>query len=96
MARLVNRTTEAGLREYLLEEAISFRDLFGRMSPACWKKLSKIVDQLVGGEAVRLHAFELPEGHPARAGYGPNADLLLTVDDRLVLFEDYAEQPQHL
>jgi hypothetical protein len=83
MARLRQRAAEAGLREYLLEDALAFRDRCGRLSDEAYAEFSKPVDQLVGGEDYRLHGWMLPSDHPAIADYGPIADLLLTADDEL-------------
>ena len=54
--------------------------------------MTKPVDQLAGGEPHRLKAFELPEDHRALAEYGPSADLVLTADDQLVLYEDFVAE----
>ena len=78
----------AALREYLLEQAVEFREMYGQTSEM-WTELSKPVDQLVGGEAFRLCGFQLPDRHPALAECGPNAYLILTADDRLLLHDDY-------
>ncbi|BBZ17086.1 hypothetical protein [Mycolicibacterium gadium] len=85
MARVKARSAEAGLREYLLERAVAFRDRCGRLSDEAYAELSKPIDQLVGCEPYRLHGWELPEGHPALADYGLGADLLLGSDDQLRL-----------
>lgn len=85
MARLRHRAAEAGLREYLLEQAVRLRDRCGRLSDEVYAELSKPVDALVGGEPFRLHGWELPPDHPALADYGRDADLLLTGDDKLEL-----------
>jgi hypothetical protein len=50
VARPRHRGDEVGLREYLLEEAVSFREVYGRMAPEFWDALSPAVDALVGGE----------------------------------------------
>lgn len=73
----------------MLFQAAEFRDLYGMAIQGAWEELTKPVDQLAGGEPYRLHGFDLPEDHPALAEYGPNADLVLTADDRLVLFEEF-------
>ena len=48
MARLRNRGAEVGLREYLLEQAVDIRDLYGLVVDGAWEELSKPVDQLLG------------------------------------------------
>ncbi|WP_333894506.1 hypothetical protein [Mycolicibacterium gadium] len=85
MARIKARSAEAGLREFLLERAVAFRDKCGRLSDEAYAELSKPVDQLVGNEPFRLYGWMLPPDHPALADYGINADLMLAADDRLVL-----------
>ncbi|RFZ49352.1 hypothetical protein MSS2_04249 [Mycobacterium marinum] len=44
MARLKARGSEAGLREFLLEDAVAFRELYGGRDPELWRELSKPVD----------------------------------------------------
>jgi len=79
----------AAVREYLLAEAVDFRrdmcDTFLSGDQAVeyvWVELSKPVDQLANGEAYRLHGWELPDDHPARA-LGMNVDFVLGADDVL-------------
>ena len=36
------------MREYLLEQAVDFRDLYGLVVDGAWEELSKPVDQLLG------------------------------------------------
>ena len=86
----------AALREFLLRDAEDFRRLMCDLGDQAWveyawRECSKAVDQLAGGEDYRFAAFDLPEGHPALADYGPNADLVLTADDRLMRYEDYVD-----
>lgn len=83
MARLKSRAAEAGLREYLLEGAVSFREVYGRLDPAFWAELSKPVDQLVGGESYGFARCELPDGHPVRREGGLCDFLVLTEADEL-------------
>jgi hypothetical protein len=84
MARLKHRAAEAGLREFLLEQAVYLRDTYGPKMPEAWDVFSRAVDALLGGEAIRLYAWELPEGHPAFKERGVNAMFILTEDDELV------------
>ncbi|MDC8980975.1 hypothetical protein PR370_07345 [Mycobacterium marinum] len=86
MARLKERGSEAGLREFLLEDAVAFRELYGGRDPELWRELSKPVDQLVGGEAYSFRLYDLPDDHPMRRarGAGGMSDVLaLSKDDCL-------------
>jgi hypothetical protein len=84
VARLRNSGAEVGLREYLLEQAVDFRDLYGLVVDGAWEQLSKPVDQLLGGEAYRLYRWQLSDDYPAVMN-GPISDVLtLTADDLLV------------
>ncbi|UNB55479.1 hypothetical protein [Mycolicibacterium sp. YH-1] len=82
MARLKSRAVEAGLREFLLEKAIAFRELCGQ-TPEMYAELLTPVDALIGDEPYRLYRWELPDDHPERAADGPNDGLVLTADDKL-------------
>lgn len=84
MARLKARASEAGLREYLLEEAVSFRELFGPYEPAYWGELSKPIDALIDRGPYSFSRYELPDGHPVRREGGIGDCLVLTADDELV------------
>ena len=88
MARLKQRADEVGLREYLLEEAVRFRELCGSFHPDAWTELSKAVNQLVGGESYRFHRYELPCDHPLQRAGGMTDALILTGDDVLVSYND--------
>ena len=68
---LKHRGDEVGLREYLLEEAVAFREVYGRMAPEFWDALSPAVDALVGGEAYSFHRWALPDDGPLRLVRGP-------------------------
>ncbi|WP_373235230.1 hypothetical protein [Mycobacterium marinum] len=84
MARLKQRQGEAGLREYLLEEAVALRRMYGS---EFWDALSAPVDCLIGGEAYTLRRYQLPDGHPLRlvgCPAGMSDVLVLTEDDRLL------------
>lgn len=82
MSRLKARGHEAGLREYLLEGAVDFRDTCGSLAPEFWDALTPAVDALVGGEAYSFSRYLLPDDHPARTEGN--------LHDRLVLTEDGA------
>jgi hypothetical protein len=87
VARLKQRGDEAGLREYLLEEAVKFRDLYGRLDERFWEVLSQPVDRLLGGEPYGFYRYELPDDHPLRLAAGPGGMcdwLVLTEHDELV------------
>ena len=84
---LKHRGDEVGLREYLLEEAVAFREVYGRTAPEFWDALSPAVDALVGGEAYSFHRWALPDDDPLRLVRGPAGMgdvLVLTADDELV------------
>ena len=83
MARPKQRGDEVGLREYLLEEAVYFRNTCGR-TPVLWDALTPSVDALVGGEAYSFYRWELPDDHPARRDGDLNDRLVLTEDDVLM------------
>lgn len=85
MARLKQRGSEVGLREYLLEWEVDFRNTYGSMAPEFWEALSPAVDALVGGEAYSFPRYLLPDDHPARREGNLHDRLVLTEDDRLVL-----------
>lgn len=82
-------STEPDLRAWLLKEGKAFRRQMCSMlaenpdwSSQAWEQLSHPVDRLAGGGACRLHGWELPEDHPARA-LGVNVDFVLSADDVL-------------
>lgn len=75
---------EVGLREVLLEDALSLRDRYGVYDPDFWAELSKPVNQLIGGEAYQLRRYELPVDHPERRVGQPSDVLVLTEDNRLM------------
>lgn len=83
MPRLTRRAGEAGLREYLIAEAVDFRDLYVDGSPDFESALSMPVTRLVGGEAYRFCRYELPPQHPARFEGGMSDHLVLTAADTL-------------
>ncbi len=71
---------------------MAFRELYGGGIEGAWAVLSKPVDQLVGGEAYMFHRYALPYDHPSRMA-GEISDLLvLTADDRLVLYGEYVTE----
>jgi hypothetical protein len=79
------------LRAFLLADAIEFRKLmvetFLDDGPAsaqyAWTETSKRVDALAGGEACRVHRWQLPDGHPMRDVGSIHDDLVLGADDAL-------------
>ncbi|TDY06815.1 hypothetical protein BCL50_3151 [Mycolicibacterium litorale] len=83
MARLKHRGNEVGLREYLLEEAIYLRNLYGHID-GCWEPLAIPVDQLVGRERYGFYRYELPGDHPLRRAGELRDRLVLTEDDQLL------------
>jgi hypothetical protein len=82
---------EPELRAYLLAEAIEFRrnhveillDPEHDWAEYAWRELSKPVDQLANGAAYSFHGYQLPDDHPMRSAFGPDADLLLDEHDVL-------------
>jgi hypothetical protein len=93
MARFKHRGDEAGLREFLLEDAVDFRETYGRLDRQFWAVLSASVDQLVGGERYGFYRYELPDDHPLRRSGGPAGMCdrrVLTEDDVLMLSDEYA------
>jgi hypothetical protein len=83
MARLRQRAAEAGLREYLLEDAVRLRDMYGHVE-GCWKALTLPVDQLIGGEAYTFPRYQLPYDHPLRRKGHLHEHLRLTECHQLV------------
>ncbi|WP_349269136.1 hypothetical protein MPNTM1_04558 [Mycolicibacterium parafortuitum] len=84
MARLKDRGSEAGLREFLLEGAVAFRDMYGLASTGCWEALSQPVNLLVGREPFSFSRFELPPNHPLRRHGALHDRLTLTEGDELL------------
>jgi hypothetical protein len=83
VARLKARGAEVGLREVLLEDALSLRDRYGVYDPGYWAELSKPVDLLLSGESFSFRRYMLPDDHPARTAGGISDVLTLTVEDTL-------------
>jgi hypothetical protein len=99
--RRVRPVAEVGLRDYLAFEAVQFRESCG-LTPTMFAELSKPLDQLLGGEAYRFYRWELPDDHPDLTAGGINDLLVLTEDDKLLLYEDWLDaelaavsRPQH-
>lgn len=84
MPRFEDDGPEVGLRQWLLEWEVEFRELYGEVSPEAMVELSKGVNQLSRSEAFRLYGWQLPDDHPARLVYGVNANLVLTENDELI------------
>jgi hypothetical protein len=84
---------EPALRAHLLEERSEFRNLMARTlledstdsAEFAYRECSKAVDPLIAGAAVRLHRYELPDGHrmgPPHGGH-PCDSLELGADNVL-------------
>ena len=84
MARLPRGATSGELRAYLITEAEHFVTVYGRMDPALHAVYSAAVDALRAGEAVQLHRYELPDGHPDGSAGDMHDYLELGADDVLV------------
>lgn len=78
------RSGEAELRQYLLAEAVEFREMYADRLPEAAEAFDGPVSRLTRGEACSLYGWQLPDDHPARQIYGIDASLLLTEDDLLM------------
>src|ERR1700754_4366577 len=91
VARTSRPASEAALRGYLLADAKEFRqrmvetllDDSAASAECAWRECSKRVDRLTGGQAVWIHRYELPDGHPLRALGEMTDGLVLGADDVL-------------
>ena len=91
---------DAGLREYLIAYRGELRTMFvdtmlgdgPESGKYAWTELSKGVDPLLAGEAVLVHRYELPEGHPLAMAGHPSDYLVLGADDVLRPDEDRANR----
>ncbi len=91
MARVSRPVGDAAVREYLLTAAEEFRasmcSMLGRDGAEsalyAWDECGKTVAALESGQAVRIHRWELPPGHPAHAVGKISDTLVLGADDVL-------------
>ena len=93
MARRSGGIGEPELREWITACRSDFRLRYtnvmlgdsAEMAQFTWDELSKAVDPLEAGKAVRIHRYELPDGHlraPPHGGH-PCDSLILGADDVL-------------
>ena len=81
---------DAGLREYLLDEARDFRrthvEILLDPEHPDWaeyasRECSKAVDVLASGQPYQLHRWQLPDSHPMRVVGSIHDDLVLDEDN---------------
>jgi hypothetical protein len=93
MAQLARPGADSALRRHLIELRSELRMLFtdtlldgpdgAQWGEYAWTECSKGVDPLVAGEAVLVHRYELPDGHPQLMAGHPSDYLVLGADDVL-------------